>query len=36
VRDGRRLSLIHGRACIRRVFMLTETLDMLAFEHREA
>lgn len=32
VRDGRRLSLIHGRAHIRRVFALTETLDMLPFE----
>lgn len=32
VRDGRRLSLIHGRACIRRVFVLTETLDRLPFE----
>ena len=31
VRGGRRLSLIHGRACIRRVFALTGTLDMLPF-----
>jgi anti-sigma B factor antagonist len=31
VRDGRRLSLVHGRACIRRVFLLTGTLDMLPF-----
>ena len=36
VRDGRRLSLIHGRACIRRVFALTETLDMLPFERHRA
>jgi anti-sigma B factor antagonist len=35
VRDGRRLSLIHGRAGIRRVFALTQTLDMLPFDrHR--
>lgn len=36
VRDGRRLSLIHGRACIRRVFALTDTLDMLPFERQRA
>jgi anti-anti-sigma factor len=36
VRDGRRLSLIHGRACIRRVFALTETLDMLPFDRQQA
>jgi anti-sigma B factor antagonist len=36
VRDGRRLSLIHGRACIRRVFALTDTLDMLPFEPQRA
>jgi anti-sigma B factor antagonist len=36
VRDGRRLSLIHGRACIRRVFVLTETLDLLPFDRRRA
>ena len=34
MRDGRRLSLIHGRACIRRVFALTETLDMLPFDRQ--
>lgn len=35
LRDGRRLSLIHGRAGIRRVFALTETLDVLPFDrHR--
>lgn len=32
LREGRRLSLIHGRACVRRVFALTETLGMLPFE----
>ena len=32
VRDGRRLSLVHGRARIRRVFALTGTLDMLPFD----
>ena len=31
VRAGRRLSLIHGCAAIRRVFALTHTLDMLPF-----
>lgn len=36
VRDGRRLSLIHGRACIRRVFALTDTLDMLPFARQQA
>ena len=36
VRDGRRLSLIHGRACIRRLFALTGTLDMLPFERQPA
>lgn len=35
-RDGRRLSLIHGRACIRRVFALTDTLDMLPFDRQQA
>ena len=28
---GRRLSLVHARACVRRVFALTETLDVLPF-----
>ena len=36
VRDGRRLSLIHGRAGIRRVFALTETIDLLPFEPQQA
>ncbi|MDP1850107.1 MAG: STAS domain-containing protein [Solirubrobacteraceae bacterium] len=36
VRDGRRLSLIHGRAGIRRVFALTGTLDMLPFDRPRA
>jgi anti-anti-sigma factor len=36
VRDGRRLSLIHGRADIRRVFALTETLDVLPFDRPQA
>jgi anti-sigma B factor antagonist len=36
VRDGRRLSLIQGRAHIRRVFALTDTLDMLPFEPQRA
>ena len=36
VRDGRRLSLIHGRAGIRRVFVLTHTLDMLPFDRQQA
>ena len=36
VRDGRRLSLIHGRRCIRRVFALTQTLDVLPFERPRA
>ncbi len=36
VRDGRRLSLIHGRPCIRRVFALTDTLDMLPFDRQRA
>jgi anti-sigma B factor antagonist len=31
VRDDRRLSLVHARACVRRVFALTETLDVLPF-----
>jgi anti-anti-sigma factor len=34
MRDGRRLSLIHGRPCIRRVFALTGTLDMLPFDRQ--
>ena len=36
VRDGRRLSLIHGRARVRRVFALTGTLDMLPFDRQQA
>jgi hypothetical protein len=36
MQDGRRLSLIRGRACIRRVFALTETLDMLPFDRQPA
>ena len=36
LRDGRRLSLIHGRAGIRRVFALTETLDVLPFDRPRA
>jgi anti-sigma B factor antagonist len=36
LRDGRRLSLVHGRACVRRVFALTETLDRLPFDRQRA
>lgn len=34
LRDGRRLSLVHGRACVSRVFALTETLDVLPFDRQ--
>ena len=36
VREGRRLSLLHGGPCIRRVFALTGTLDMLPFDRQQA
>jgi anti-sigma B factor antagonist len=36
VRDGRRQSLVHARDCIRRVFALTDTLDLLPFDRRQA
>ena len=36
MRDGRRLVLTHGRACIRRVFALTGSLHMLPFDRQQA